>query len=269
MVWLHRGVESCDPNTTQGSVDGRVPQAPTTVGGRITASRATTCSVIRSCSVSSPSSASSAMPRATICGARERVTPAHTERSDRIAQSEVGLDPERPDVRKARAAQQLAGLSADARARRQRPLVSARRPRAARLRRPRDRARLRVEPRDLRVVATEDVCGLFAHHGALLASAYPRPAWVRTQHGRGRVRRSICPFEEAPTHPLARQRGEQMTVAAILRRRARAHRRAQELRPRRQWTPSGPRRDRRRPAGQRRCSSGWRGTRPSDGACGV
>ena len=98
-----------------------MPQAPTTVGGMMTASRALTCSAIRSCSVSSPSSASSAMPCATICGASERVIARAQERPDRIAWGEVGLDSERRDVREARAAQQLPGLRADARIRPRRP----------------------------------------------------------------------------------------------------------------------------------------------------
>ena len=49
-----------------------------------------------------------------------------------------------------------------------------------RLRGPRDRARLGVEPRDLRVVGSEHVCGLLAHHGSL---SRERPSSPRTAGG--------------------------------------------------------------------------------------
>src|SRR4051794_21836958 len=56
---------------------------------------------------------------------------------------------------------------------------------------------------------------------------------------------------------------------AILRRRAEAHRLGAGAAAANSVDAGGPRRGRLRPTRQRRSPGGWRGTRPSDGACGV
>ena len=67
------------------------------------------------------------------------------------------------------------------------------------------------------------------------------------------------PFRGTRALPLAHQRGDRPRRRDP-RRRARAHRRTQELRSRRRSTPADRYDGGWRPAGQRRCSSGWRGT---------
>ena len=100
-----------------------------------------------------------------------------------------------------------------------------------------------------------------------ITTASLKAAALPSGHGAQRHGRLSAPKEAVAHRWLANAESDH--GGAILRRRADAHEPGAGAVAAKAVDARGPRRERRRPTRRRRCTGGWRGTRPSDGACGV